>query len=128
MFKRKKRPLTLKRLLRKKTNCSRRNIYVSDPHFDPISDKAMTEFLVFDNTDNNDWKEDIWDCDNFAIQFMASAQRYFAQRGLNAAVGIIWTEKHAFNWYLNTDMKIHYVEPQSDAKMFLTERVKLVLI
>ena len=88
----------------------------------------MTEFLVFDGTNNKEWKEDIWDCDNFAIQFMAAAQRYFAQRGLNAAVGIIWAKKHAFNWYLNTNMEIHYVEPQTDAKTFLTARVKLVMV
>ena len=88
----------------------------------------MSEFLAFDNTDNKEWKKDIWDCDNFAIQFMAAAQRYFAQRGLNAAVGIIWTRTHAFNWYLNTNLEIHFIEPQADAKAFLSGRVKLVVI
>jgi hypothetical protein len=88
----------------------------------------MTEFLVFDETDNKDWKKDIWDCDNFALQFVAAAQRYFAPRGLNAAVGIIWTNKHAFNWYLNPNMEVHYIEPQTDTKTFLTGRVKLVML
>lgn len=128
MLKRRKRPLTLERVLSRAMRCSRRNIYVSDPHFDPISNKAMSAFLVYDNTNNKEWKKDIWDCDNFSIQFMAAAQRYFAPLGINAAVGIIWTDTHAFNWYLNTNMEIHYVEPQTDAKMFLTGRVKLVMI
>lgn len=123
-----RRPPTLKRVLGKAMHCSRRNIYVSDPHFDPISNKSMTEFLVFDETDNKDWKKDIWDCDNFALQFAAAAQRYFAPRGLNAAVGIIWTNKHAFNWYLNPNMEVHYIEPQTDTKTFLTGRVKLVML
>jgi len=88
----------------------------------------MTEFLVFDETDNKDWKKDIWDCDNFALQFAAAAQRYFAPRGLNAAVGIIWTKEHAFNWYLNPNMEVHYIEPQTDTKIFLTGRVTLVML
>ena len=123
-----KRQKSLKYVLARAMHCSRRRIFVSDPHFDPISNKAMGEFLVYDDTNNQDWKKDIWDCDNFAIQFMAAAQRYFAQRGLNAAVGIVWTGEHAFNWYLNPNMEVHYLEPQNDSKIYLTGRVKLVLI
>jgi hypothetical protein len=109
-------------------HCSKRRIYVADPHFDPISNKAMTEFLVFDNTNSKEWKEDIWDCDDFSLQFKAAAQRYFAIRNLNPAVGIIWTDKHAFNFYLNKNREVHYLEPSTDAKTFLTDRVKLVVI
>jgi hypothetical protein len=101
---------------------------VSDPHFDPISNKAMTEFLAFDNTNFKEWKEDIWDCDNFSLQFVAAAQRYFTLRGLNPAVGIIWTDKHAFNFYINLKMEVYFIEPQTDSKTFLTDRVKLVVI
>ena len=126
---RKKRQPSLKRLLSKKMHCSRRSIHVSDPHFDPISNKDMADFLSFDRTDNAKWKEDIWDCDNFGLQFAAAAQRYFAPRGLNAAVGIIWTNAHAFNWYLNTAMEIYFIEPQDDTiTLSFRGRVDLVVI
>ena len=89
----------------------------------------MADFLSFDRTDNKEWKEDIWDCDNFSLQFAAAAQRYFAPRGLNAAIGIIWTNTHAFNWYLNTAMEIYFIEPQDDTiKRFFAGHAKLVMI
>ena len=88
----------------------------------------MQGFLAFDKTDENEWKEEIWDCDNFSLQFAASAQRYFAQRGINAAVGIVWTDKHAFNLSVNPDFMVRLWEPQTDARLFLNARVKMVII
>lgn len=125
---RKRKEPSLQRVLSREMHCSRRRIYVSDPHFDPITPRAMSGFLAYDYTNNGEWKKDIWDCDNFALQFVAAAQRYFAQQGINAAIGIIWTDVHAFNFYLSPAMKVGYIEPQSDLKTFLTARVKLVVI
>ena len=125
---RKKRQPTLKGILKKALHCSRRNIYISDKRFDLVSNKDMQAFLAFDKTDEKEWKEEIWDCDNFSLQFAASAQRYFAQRNINAAIGIIWTKNHAFNLSVNPDFMVRLWEPQSDAEMFDITRVKLVII
>ena len=128
MLKRIKRQPTLQRIISKALHCSRWHIHVADPRYDLIDDKAMSEFMAYDYTENKKWKKDIWDCDNFSIQFMASAQRYFAQRGINAAIGIIWADKHAFNLSVSPDFKVDLWEPQTDLRAFLTARVKLVVI
>lgn len=128
MIRRKRRPPTLKRILSRELRCSRRCIYVSDPYFDLVSDTDMRVFLAWDKTNEKQWKKDIWDCDNFSLQFAASAQRYFAQRNINAAIGIIWTSKHAFNLSVNPDCKVRCWEPQTDKEIFLDARVQLVVI
>lgn len=128
MLKRKRRPPTLKRILSRELSCSRRCIYVSDPHFDLVSDKDMQTFVAWDKTNEKQWKKNIWDCDNFSLQFAASAQRYFAQRNINAAIGIIWTKIHAFNLSINPEFKVRLWEPQTDKEHFLNARVQLVII
>ena len=88
----------------------------------------MQAFLAFDKTNEEKWKEEIWDCDNFSLQFAASAQRYFSQRDINAAVGIVWTDEHAFNLSVNPDFMVRLWEPQTDRECWLNARVKMVII
>ena len=129
-----KRPPTLKRVLGKELHCSKRRIKVGDKHLDPIQPKAMGEFLINDKTDELQWKKGVLECNTFALFFRARAKRWFLDRGSNAAVGTIWvyptwTEvAHAFNFYLNPNMKIIFIEPQTDQERFLNARVNFVII
>ena len=133
-FLRKRRPPTLKKVLSRELGCSKRKINVGDKYLTPVTSKAMGAFLVKDSTDELEWKKGVLECNTFALFFRANAKRWFLNQGINAAIGTIWTHPtsdkvgHAFNFYLTPDMKVHYVEPQSDAKTFLTARVKLVMI
>lgn len=123
-----KRQKTLKNVIRNEIRCSRRYINISDKHLDPISDKDMGAFLTYNNTEKSKYRDEIWDCNNFALQLAAAAQRYFAPKGINCAVGIIWTNKHAFNISVNTEFKVRLWEPQTDKRCFLDGRVKLIVI
>lgn len=125
---RRRRPKTLQNVIKKELRCNRRNIYIGDKHLDPIPDKDMHAFLAYDHTENGNYCKEIWDCDNFSLQFAAAAQRYFAPKGINAAIGIIWTAKHAFNLSVNQDYKVVLWEPQSDSRCFLDGCVKLVMM
>lgn len=117
-------------------HCSRRKINVGDQYLDPITSKAMGEFLVVDRTDELKWKKGVLECNTFALFLRANAKRWFLNQGLNVAVGTIWTYPtagkvgHAFNFYVTPapDMKIIFVEPQSDQETFLTARVMFVVI
>lgn len=115
-------------------HCSRRKINVGDRYLDPVTSKEMGEFLVYDETDELQWKKGVLECNTFALFFHANAKRWFLNQGRNVAVGTIWTYPtkdkvgHAFNFYLNPDLRVIYTEPQTDKETFLTARVKLVLI
>jgi hypothetical protein len=134
MFKRKKRPLTLKTLLSRQMHCSRRKINVGDEYLSPVTPKAMSKFIIYDKTDELEWKRNVLECNTFALFFRANAKRWFLNQGINAAVGTIWTYPtraevaHAFNFYLVPPLYVIYVEPQTDKERFLNARVQLVLI
>lgn len=114
--------------------CSRRRINVGDQYLTPITSKAMGEFLVYDKTDELEWKKGILECNTFTLFFRANAKRWFLNQGINAAIGTIWTYKtreevaHAFNFYLLPRLHVIYVEPQTDKERFLNARVQLVVI
>ena len=132
--KRKKREPTLKRLLSKAMHCSRRRINVGDRYLEPVTSKEMGEFLTYDKTDELKWKKGVLECNTFALFLRANAKRWFLNVCRNVAVGTVWTYPtsdkigHAFNYYLNPDLKVVYIEPQSDRECFLDARVKLVVI
>jgi len=115
-------------------HCSGRVINVGDKYLTPVAPKAMGAFLVVDKTDELEWKKGILECNTFALFFRANAKRWFLNQGLNVAVGTIWTDPtrdkvgHAFNFYVTPKMSITYIEPQTDQEIFLTARVKLVVI
>lgn len=129
-----RRPPTLTRVLGRELHCSKRRIKVGDKHLDPISSAQMSEFLVYDKTDELKWKEEVQDCDNFALYLRANAKKWFERQGINAAVATIWTYPtrievaHAFNFYLLPILKVVYIEPQTDMERFLNARVNFVII
>jgi hypothetical protein len=94
----------------------------------------MGEFLIYDNTDELEWKKGILECNTFALFFHSNAKRWFLERGINAAIGQMWVYPkndkvgHAFNFYLTPELKVRYTEPQDDSEIFLTQRVQLVVI
>jgi hypothetical protein len=126
--KRKRRSKSLARIISKELRCSRRCIYVGDKHIDPVSDKDMGAFMVCGYIHNNKYRDEIWDCDDHSLQFMAAAKRYFAPKGVNAAVGIIWTDTHAFNLSVNSNFKVRLWEPRTGRRCFTDDRVKMILI
>lgn len=134
MIKRKRRQPALKTILSRQMHCSRRRINVGDEYLAPVTSKAMGKFLVYDNTDELEWKKGVLECNTFALFFRANAKRWFLNQKINAAVGTIWTYPtrtevgHAFNFYLLPSLRVIYVEPQTDRERFLNARVQLVVI
>ena len=75
--------------------------------------------------DYKDFTPEIWDCDNYAVAFMAAVQKRWAKisRGKEAlAFGYIEAELpgrgwHAFNWHMDDRGVIRFYEPQSGQRV-----------
>ena len=124
MFKKRKRPKTLRTVLSRTIHLSRRRIYVGMQYITPVTSKQVGEFLVQDMTDKIKYAKGVFECASFALGLAANAKRrFYAKDNINPAIGICWTKKHAFNFYITPEYKISYIEPQTDRVMFPTEKI-----
>jgi len=62
----------------------------------------VKNFLALDETNKITYIPEIKNCDDFAAQLF----------GLFA--GLVWTNAHALNWFIDTDKKFWFIEPQTD--------------
>ena len=114
-------------MLRKATGC--RDIYISDRRLDLLRKEDVMTFLWIDKTNGKEYKEEVWDCDDFARDLYCRAKNHFAEkRGLNAAFGLVWTSKHAFNFFVDTNREVFFIEPQTDAFVSLINKARFMLI
>lgn len=114
-------------ILRKATGC-RRN-YISDRHLDLLRKEDVMTFLWIDKTDKKEYAGEKWDRDDFARDLYCRAKNHFAEkRGLNAAFGLVWTQHHAFNFFVSTNREVLFVEPQTDAFVSLINKPRFMLI
>jgi len=124
-----------KRFLRKETRCSGRSIKLGDKHYDSLERKDVAAFLKWDLTDERQYKNEKFDCENFALRTMSNAQIYFVDKfNINPAFGMCWVSgrkgMHAINFYIyKSHDSIVYIEPQTDEEYFLNgERVRFLLM
>jgi tRNA G10 N-methylase Trm11 len=113
-------------------HCSRRKIFIGDRHSDPVSDKAMREFIAQRRVDVTHLEGEIEDCEDDALAFHKDAKDWFRAKKINARVGEIWCysskgiEAHAFNFSVKPDDTISFWEGKSGRQRFLNARVNLV--
>jgi hypothetical protein len=120
---------SLIRLIKKQTHCSYSNIFMGDKQYDTLTKDQVIKFLEYDLTDRKKYESEYWDCDNFSLRTMSNAQIYFLENmHLNPALGIVWTERHALNFYLDNNSIIHYIEPQTDCETEPQSKIKFVLL
>ena len=77
------------------------------------SQEVFARIVKWDWVDQRKYRADKFDCDNFALIFMARVNGYF---GLNN-VGLVIDDSsgHAYNIVIFKDGSIHIFEPQSDS-------------
>lgn len=96
------------------------DIYISDGEFYCPSIKDADEIIRRSAVDRNSWVENRFDCDDFAHVLKAHfAEAAYANGERRAAhcFGIVWGNlpgPHAINWMVNDDLKLRFIEPQSD--------------
>ena len=118
---------TLKSIVRKATGCASRNIYIPDKHMDLVNEKEAKEFLVRDLTDRDNYVAEMYDCDDFARNVYNNARNY-GLRVLNKnwAWAEIWVRGHALNLYVTEDLKVVFVETQTDRETTIHTRTVFV--
>ena len=127
-LKNKKQQPSLKRLVRKQTGAASSRIFISDRHIDLCTDEEIRAFLEKDNTDRKKYIPELFDCEQFSFLLFCNAKEYFAKKGKNCAFGIIWTSNHALCLFVNQEMEIKYIEPQSDQIVSVHSKARLVIL
>jgi len=132
-LKKEKEQPSLRRLLRKQTGCSSRNIYISDRHVDLITDEEFEEYLKVDHCHKVIWSEEIYDCDDIALLFLTLAKGWFRNKGKNAAIGLLWAPlpigMHAFNFYVRReDTRCLFYDPQKHEQILSHVKPTFILI
>ena len=121
----KKKTPSLKRILRKATKC--RHVYIPDKHMDLVDDADAKEFLEQDLTDRETYVLERFDCDDFARNVYNHARNYGLKvKKKNWCWAEIWIAKHALNLYVNQDMKVVFIECQTDEKTSIHSRARFV--
>lgn len=98
------------------------SIHISDEYYNRIGDDEMVTFLKEDNTNLIVGKDEIFDCDDYTLHLMSAARMYFAEENKNAAFGLIWTNDHAANFYVNLTYVVHVFDPQTEEVYLLEDQ------
>ena len=86
--------LDLKKILKKATHCSRKNILLWDRIYHTTTYSDIKEQIA--KYQKDEYVEDIWDCDNIALDFITqSKKRIKDAKNENATLGMLITNDHA---------------------------------
>lgn len=104
---RRQREVSLRLLISRQCNCSRRSVYLLDEVFYYPSDEDIDAFIESVRPTQFHWTNEIHDCDDIAREFWTKSKTWFKEtKSQNAAIGFlcrtgISTQKpHAFNFYV----------------------------
>ncbi len=103
------------------TVLGRRNgIYLADADYFCTPLENALEIISHSKTDQLTWVEEVFDCDDFAHALKAvftQAAYKDGRRRPPHCFGIVWGlidgKSHAFNWMVNSDLTLRFVEPQN---------------
>jgi hypothetical protein len=83
-----------------------------DGEYYAVSREEMREISKWNYTNREEYESAQFDCENFAISFMADVQRQFGV----TTVGLVidWSGGHAYNLFVYEDGTVELFEPQND--------------
>lgn len=107
------------------------NQWLSDESYQTINRKSLENFLRINPVSSRKFIVESFDCDEFSFELMGNIQEWNGA----GAFGIVWgnrasdDEAHAWNFFIDENKKLWYVEPQND-KIFepTTEKVWIMII
>lgn len=94
------------------SNLTKQNIFLADRQYKTVEKDLVHSYLNLDPLNLEEWKGEIFDCDDFAVQLYARFKYIF--RG--AAFGVCWVVEpsHALNFFIDKSLNVWLVEPQTD--------------
>lgn len=87
------------------------HIYISDNVKWLCNRSDVDDFLLQDDTNKNKYVAEEFDCDDFSFRLMGQMS---VPQWARLAKGIIWTDKHALNCFVDENKELWYIEPQGD--------------
>jgi len=105
------------------------NLWISDGAFKTINTENLKEFLNSDDVSNRRYINEVHDCDNFAYELEGRVSYW-----CGGAFGIVWGlttngGAHAWNFYIDENKTVKYVEPQTDIVFEpTTEKIWIMII
>jgi hypothetical protein len=103
-------------------------IWLSDMDYRLCSGEYIDNALAIDDTNRQTYVNEKFDCDDFAYRLMG---QLCVPETSDLAFGIVWTDVHALNLFIDNQKKIWFVEPQSDGRKVELENwqgSKIVLV
>lgn len=105
---------SLRRLISRQCECSRRSVHLLDEKYDFITDEEINVFLDSHRPSTSElyWTREINDCDDIARKFWCDSKLYFRQKGINAPIGFMTRtgtplhKPHALNFYVRKHDKL----------------------
>jgi hypothetical protein len=76
------------------------------------SKQDMRAVIESDQTDKRPYKKNTYDCENFALSFMAGVQKEYGLT--NVGLVIDWSGGHSYNMIVYDNGEVDLYEPQSD--------------
>ena len=86
-------------------------IYLSDETYNLCTLEDVKRFLAWENTDSFVYESKTFDCDNFSRRLGGGIEIY---PWATIPFGIVWTNLHALNCFVDSNKTFYFVEPQSD--------------
>ena len=100
------------------------NINQLDKQYNLYSFQQIKDFLLKNQLNFNKFKEELYDCDDFALHLMSEIKKEF--HGI--PFGFVINKGHAFNIFIDENKQVWFVEPQSDRMYKSSQKLKMVLI
>ena len=104
--------------------------WISDNVYNVINTSNLTTFLNNNPVSERKYITEKHDCDNFSFELMGDVKEWFP----SSSFGIVWgltTEgnPHAWNFFINENEKVMFVEPQDDTIFSpTTEKIWIMII
>jgi hypothetical protein len=104
--------------------------FLPDLNFSTATDEEMMKIIMWSKSKYRKYIAEDFDCDDFAWVLQGA---FSVHPWASLPAGVIWTNKHACNFYINNLGKIKVVEPQTwavkdDLEAWQGDVVQLVVI
>lgn len=86
------------------------NEYISDKNFKTMNITQFRRILRYSPIRYVPYSKKRFDCDNFSFALMGLMKLIIG----DISFGIVWTDTHAFNFFIDKDNKLWFVEPQNN--------------
>lgn len=107
------------------------SLWISDGIFKLIETSNLRSFLIANPVNKRKYITEFHDCDDFCYELMGDVSKWHP----DGAFGMVWGNKagdgiaHAWNFFIDENKKVKYVEPQND-QIFSpsTEKIWVMII